>query len=125
VPDRVGQVVARRAVELERMFRDPRRALQRGHHVAHLVDRDHHVERARAGVMAMKDPDQLEFAGLARYSEHRRARTAEGQQRIDDEVVVIPIALHVVIVGRDHLAHVGGLKLSEREAFDLDDVACE
>jgi hypothetical protein len=97
--------------------------LERGHHVAHLIDGDDHVERRVAGVARMVHADQLELAGPAGDREHRRAGVAGRQLRVHHEVDVVPVLLVVVVVGGDHLADVGGLERAEGEAAHVDDVA--
>ena len=105
-----------------RLVTGMRQGLERAHQLLELVDRHDDVQRAAAAVGRVVHADELELAGLARDREHRRARVALREQRIDHEVVVIPVAKVVVVARRDHLADVRRAKRPEREALDLDDI---
>ena len=66
---------------------------------------------------------QLVLSRLARHREHRRTRVARRQQRVDDEIDMIPVAIEVVIVRVDHLARVGCGERAERKTMNRDGIS--
>ena len=66
---------------------------------------------------------ELEIARLARQRQHRAARVALGEERVDHEVDVVPALLLIAVVGVDDLAARHRLHHAQREAAHLDGVA--